>query len=76
MTTKKVAIGAKPRGKAPVAGAEQWVQSRGGADGAMKRLTLDVPEALHRQIKMACASRGTKMADELRALLEAHFAGK
>ena len=35
----------------------------------MKRLTIDVPESLHRAIKMQCAARGTKMADEIRELL-------
>ncbi len=39
----------------------------------MKRLTIDVPEALHRAIKVACAERGVKMADEIRGLLEKHF---
>jgi len=37
--------------------------------GPMKRLTIDVPETLHRQIKTACAQRGTKIADEVRELL-------
>jgi hypothetical protein len=35
----------------------------------MKRLTLDIPADLHRAIKTACASRGTKIVDELRELL-------
>ena len=35
----------------------------------MKRLTIDVPEELHRKIKTACAQRGTKIADEVRELL-------
>ena len=39
----------------------------------MKRQTLDVSEELHRKIKSACANRGVKMADEIRALLETHF---
>ncbi len=39
----------------------------------MKRLTIDVPEALHAQIKSRCALKGVKMADEIRALLETHF---
>lgn len=39
----------------------------------MKRLTIDVPESLHSQIKSACALRGVKMADEIRTLLETHF---
>lgn len=77
MTTKRVAIGGKPSNKAATARAEQWVQSRvDGEAEPMKRLTLDVPESLHRRIKVACAARGTKMAEELRALLEAHYAGK
>lgn len=36
---------------------------------ANKRLTIDVPESLHRAIKMQCASRGAKIADEVRELL-------
>jgi len=69
MSTKKVQIGIKPTNKpAPVA-ADAWVESRNDASGSMKRLTIDVPESLHRQIKTACAQRGTKIADEVRGLL-------
>jgi ParG len=39
----------------------------------MKRFTIDVPAALHRRIKMACAEQGTIMADEIRAMLEERF---
>ena len=39
----------------------------------MKRLTIDIPESLHTRVKSQCAKRGAKMADEIRALLEAHF---
>ena len=46
------------------------------ADEPMKRLTLDIPESLHRTIKVSCAGRGTKMAEEIRALLEAHYANQ
>jgi plasmid stability protein len=35
----------------------------------MKRLTIDIPEGLHRAIKSQCAMRGTKIADEVRDLL-------
>ena len=38
-----------------------------------KRLTLDIPETLHRKIKAACALKGTKMVDEIRPLLEERF---
>jgi hypothetical protein len=39
----------------------------------MKRFTIDVPISLHRRIKVQCAERGRKMADEIRTLLERHF---
>lgn len=68
---KKVSIGVKPTAKpAPVA-ADAWVESRAAADTPeqMKRLTIDVPESLHRAIKAQCAMRGTKIADEVRELL-------
>ena len=66
---KKITIGTKPteRPAAPVA-ADNWVDNR-VANEAMKRLTIDIPENLHRRIKSACANRGTKIADEVRELL-------
>lgn len=42
-------------------------------DAVMKRLTIDIPESLHRQIKSECALRGTKIADEVRELLVKKF---
>ncbi|TXM94971.1 hypothetical protein [Methylobacterium sp. WL116] len=39
----------------------------------MSRFTIDVPESLHRRVKMHCAGRGTKMADMMRELLEREF---
>lgn len=71
MSAKKITIGAKPTGKVAAA-ADEWVQSRDAVAGekeATKRLTIDVPESLHREIKMQCADRGTKIADEVRELL-------
>ena len=41
--------------------------------GAVKRLTIDIPEELHARIKSQCALRRTKMADEIRKLLENSF---
>lgn len=72
MSTKKVQIGTRPVSSLAVpVTADAWVASRidGDTPESMKRLTIDVPESLHRQIKMACASRGTKIADEVRELL-------
>jgi hypothetical protein len=39
----------------------------------MKRFTIDVPLDLHSRIKVACATRGLKMADVIRDLLERDF---
>jgi len=71
MSTKKISIGAKPTTKPAPATADAWVESRAASDEpeAMKRLTIDVPESLHRTIKAQCAMRGTKIADEVRELL-------
>lgn len=72
MSTKKVAIAARPSAKA-VDSADTWVENRVPAAAEMtekmKRLTIDIPEWLHRQIKTDCAMRGTKIADEVRELL-------
>lgn len=70
MTAKKVSFGTQPAAKPPVT-PDQWVESR-NVEGT-KRLTIDLPESLHRRVKMECARRGTKMADEIRNLLEAEF---
>ena len=40
----------------------------------MKRLTIDIPRSLHTRIKAACALRGSKMADEIRTLLDREYA--
>lgn len=72
MSTKKVAIGAKPTSKPASVTADAWVESRaqeGEAKVEMKRLTIDIPESLHRRIKTQCAQNGSKIADEVRELL-------
>lgn len=69
MSAKKIDFGAKPTSK-PAAPADAWVDQRAtGEVEAMKRLTIDIPESLHRSIKSQCAMRGTKIADEVRELL-------
>lgn len=76
MSTKKVVMGTKPSNKPAVApSSDQWVDNREDAGKeATKRLTLDIPESLHRRIKTSCASRGTKIVQEVTALLDAHYA--
>lgn len=71
---KKLTITTKPK-KAP-ATADGWVESGQTNGDPMKRFTIDVPQSLHRRIKAHCALRGTKMADEIRAMLEQKFAGE
>lgn len=65
---KKIEIGTRPSARPAPAAADQWVENRSGSE-RMKRLTIDIPESLHRAIKMHCAMHGTKMADEVRELL-------
>ena len=40
---------------------------------ATRRLTLDLPESLHRAMKIKAATTGVTMLDEVRALLEVHY---
>jgi hypothetical protein len=67
---KAIAIPPKP-------GAEQWV--RQGAEPAppapvpLKRLTLDLPEALHRAIKLRAVHDGISIVEMLRGLLEREY---
>ena len=75
MSGKKIAIGTKPTAKPAPAPVDNWVESRASAGSQvepnepMKRLTIDIPESLHRAIKSQCAMRGSKIADEVRELL-------
>jgi hypothetical protein len=65
--------------------ADEWVAGAGTETASdhspspepaepMKRLTIDIPRSLHTRIKAACALRGSKMADEIRALLDREYA--
>jgi hypothetical protein len=71
MSAKKVAFGTQPPQK-PVVTPESWVEGNTAGEGT-KRLTIDLPESLHRRVKIGCAQRGEKMADVIRALLEKEF---
>lgn len=80
MPAKKVSIGAKPVTSASP-NVDQWVETRSletetvseDPKPKMKRLTLDIPEALHRAIKMKSVEQGVPMADLLRELLENNY---
>lgn len=79
--TKKVTI-RRPAAAAP-ASPDAWVAAGAEAEGRqafgseaqepMKRLTIDVPMALHRRVKRGCADRDIKMADLVRDLLSREF---
>ena len=67
---KQVRIPTKPR-------ADEWV-AQGREKGAhteqkMKRLTLDLPEGLHRAIKRRAVEEGVTMVEMLRTLLEERY---
>ena len=72
MSTKKVEFGTKPTNRLAPDTVDSWVDSRVAGEAvveSMKRLTIDIPESLHRSIKSQCAMRGSKIADEVRELL-------
>ena len=83
MPAKKVSFNAKPKQEKP-ANIDEWVADRDSktvnpksssekAPEKSKRLTLDIPESLHRAIKKKAVEDGETMADQLRSLLEKHY---
>ncbi|WP_299316269.1 plasmid partition protein ParG [uncultured Halomonas sp.] len=72
MSTKKVSFTPKPTAKASTP--DEWVQDRTGTDRPrMKRLTIDIPEELHRRLKMDCAANGHRMADMVREMISQKY---
>jgi hypothetical protein len=67
---KQIQIPRKPR-------ADEWVaQGREKSttpEQKMKRLTLDLPEGLHRAIKRRAVEEGVTMVEMLRKLLEERY---
>ena len=83
MPQKKVSFNAKPKQEKPI-NVDEWVVNRDikavdskliseEAPEKIKRLTLDIPESLHRAIKKKAVEDGETMADQLRSLLEKHY---
>ena len=81
---KKVAFTAKPQ----QAQLDEWVSAsepisepisepaipQSSIEGVkMKRLTLDIPETLHRSIKLQAVTQSVSMVDLLRTLLEKEY---
>ncbi len=71
MSGKKINIGPRPSTQ-PQAQADGWVESRSQTE-KMKRLTVDIPESLHRSMKADCAVKGVKIAEVIRELLQEKF---
>ena len=42
-------------------------------DTLVKKVSVELPETLHRRVKATCAMRGQKISDVVRELLAAHF---
>lgn len=81
--SKKILVPAKPPSGSPPASAAEWIgrpetpplpiTDESSAE-PLVRLTFDIPESLHRRIKIAHAQKGIKrMATELRRILEEHY---
>lgn len=72
---KKINIKAKPVNNS----ADSWVENREAAithpkvEDKNKRLTIDIPESLHKKIKLKCTENGTTIAEKVREMLEAEF---
>lgn len=85
---KRINMGTKPSSPTDPADLDQWVSARGEEDAAspfpvstpesvkMKRLTLDIPEELHKAIKTRAVVEGVPMANMLRSLLDQNYGNK
>lgn len=87
MTGKKVSFGRKPGAAEKPVDIEEWVTNREALveiehplvsevetkPEKIKRLTLDIPESLHKAIKLKATTEGVTMVDLLRELLEEHY---
>ncbi|HEY9660740.1 MAG TPA: toxin-antitoxin system HicB family antitoxin [Allocoleopsis sp.] len=89
MAGKKVSFGRKPGAVEKPVDVEEWVTNREalveaenspGLDAVkpekIKRLTLDIPESLHKAIKLKATNEGVTMVELLRELLEEHYGPK
>lgn len=87
MTSKRPDLTQRPSSSSK-AEADQWVQNGDPTPASTtaaaspapppqreptRRLTLDIPDRLHRAMKIRAATTGVTMLDEVRALLEAHY---
>jgi hypothetical protein len=81
--SKQILVPTKPQSGKPAASVAEWIGRPEELPvpppvpenvEPLVRLTFDIPESLHRRIKIAHAQRGIKrMAVELRRILEEHY---
>lgn len=78
MSTKTIPF--KQPGALPKPAADAWVGvsetipvKEPKLEGPTKRLTVDIPEDLHRRIKVDCAGKGIQISDVIRELLADAF---
>ena len=62
----------QPKDKATAQNLDKWVNNA-NAKSETVRYTIDLPEQLHRRIKIQCASRGVKMNREVLTALNKYF---
>ena len=56
---------------------EEWIEKRDKPTSPAeptKRLTVDIPQSLHKRIRLACIERDEVMADAIREILQKAFA--
>lgn len=81
MTAKKITLKPKVRSPQTTAAMNTWVEQ--GAESpapvaqptpaskeSLKRLSIDLPASLHKELMVYCATNGTKAAQVVRGLLE------
>ena len=81
MTAKKIALKPKVRSPQDAAAMNAWVEqgaemagpvakSTAEAKESMKRLSIDLPASVHKELMVYCATNGTKAAQVVRGLIE------
>lgn len=81
MTAKKIALKPKVRSPQDTAAMNAWVEqgaemaapvtkSTAEAKESMKRLSIDLPASVHKELMVYCATNGTKAAQVVRGLIE------
>ena len=73
MSKKDLAF--KPANKTS-ASPDAWIESRDKPTAPAeptKRLTVDIPQSLHKRIRLACIERDEVMADVIRDILQKAF---